>query len=256
MGVIATALGQVGYIFESKNSRIIIDPYLSDYVAELFGDQLKRPYAHTILEYDLSRLDALLLTHAHEDHCDPVTIKRILSLNSSLKIYGTYECLEVLVKHGITIENFLIADSINRFSVGDFKITSVLAAHTQIEINENGNSRYLGYLIQVEDLVLYHAGDTIPDERIDTMLPNSFDYAFLPINERNYFRDRLGIIGNMSCREALQWGAELNVKNFIPTHWDTFQMNSTNKEELEFLYNSKNFEFKLQWIDAGQTIKL
>jgi L-ascorbate 6-phosphate lactonase len=245
MGVSVTALGQVGYIFEFNGTRIVIDPYLSDFVADIYGDHLKRPLQHSLYKPDLSHIDALLLTHAHEDHCDPITIANLLKLNSKLKIYGAYECREVFEKHGISLENFTVADSMDFISIEEFSVTTVPAAHTQIEYNVDGNSRYLGFLIQVSDLILYHAGDTIPDERINQNLPNSIDFAFLPINERNYFRDKSGIVGNMTCREALQWASEL-----------TFQPNSTYKEELEFLYYRGKFDFKLQWVDFGQTFKL
>ena len=63
------------------------------------------------------------------------------------------------------------------------------------------------------------------------------DIAFLPVNERNYYRDQKGILGNMTVREAFQLAEDIHVKTLIPTHWDMFALNQVYQEEIELLYD-------------------
>jgi L-ascorbate metabolism protein UlaG (beta-lactamase superfamily) len=249
------ALGQTGYIFNFDEFKVIIDPYLSEYVAIKYGNHLKKMISNPIDPSNIKDINVILLTHAHEDHCDPFTLKPLLKGNKSAKVFGTYECLKVFKEFGLPTESFQVSDELN-FSSSKVFIESIVSAHPRIEYSDNYSSMYLGYIMRFEDLIIYHPGDTIPHKKINESLPQSIDWAFLPINERNYFREREGIIGNMTPREALTWCDELNVRHLVPTHWDTFKPNSTYQEEIEFLYKKGNFNFDIHWITAGEQIEL
>ena len=71
------------------------------------------------------------------------------------------------------------------------------------------------------------------------------DMAFLPVNERNYYRERRGIVGNMSVREAFHFAEEIGASALVPTHWDMFAANCVFKEEIELLYKKISPEFEL-----------
>ena len=71
-------------------------------------------------------------------------------------------------------------------------------------------------------------------QRLKELAP--IEVAFLPMNERNYFRDRRGIIGNMTIREAFGLVNEIGVNVLVPTHWDMFEPNAVPREEIELLY--------------------
>ena len=61
------------------------------------------------------------------------------------------------------------------------------------------------------------------------------DVAFLPCNERNIYRERAGIVGNMSVREMLAFAAELRAKRIVALHWDMFRPNSVLPEEINLV---------------------
>ncbi|MGH2708602.1 MAG: MBL fold metallo-hydrolase, partial [Actinomycetota bacterium] len=71
------------------------------------------------------------------------------------------------------------------------------------------------------------------------------DVAFLPVNERSFFRKRRGIIGNMSVREAFAMAAEIGVRTLVPMHWDMFAPNSVFREEIELVYGRLSPPFAL-----------
>jgi L-ascorbate metabolism protein UlaG (beta-lactamase superfamily) len=67
----------------------------------------------------------------------------------------------------------------------------------------------------------------------------------LPVNERNYYRDRAGIIGNMSVREAFAFAEEIGVDTVIPIHWDLFGPNSVLPDEIILVHRHLSPRFRL-----------
>ena len=91
------------------------------------------------------------------------------------------------------------------------------------------------------------AGDTSVCDELLAFLKKlgTINYALLPVNEDNYFRRRQGIIGNMSIREAFELAAEVGVQNVAPVHWDMFEVNSATPAEINSVYSSYDWPFKL-----------
>jgi L-ascorbate 6-phosphate lactonase len=92
---------------------------------------------------------------------------------------------------------------------------------------EDGLARFVGYVIRSPQLTIYHAGDTlVTDELRDALAGRGIDVALLPINGRDYYRERTGLIGNMDAREAVRLAQELGVRVLVPMHWDLFAGNT------------------------------
>lgn len=247
-----TALGQVGYILDIQGTRIVIDPYLSDYVETLYGAEFKRISPKALNASDINDVEYILISHEHEDHCDPITLQEIYDANNKVKVICPKECNAI-------IQNIPFIEVINPKVLEEIKIEKVNlkiipSCHPELSIKDDF-SRFLGFIIEIDGFIMYHPGDTIPFKEAKEYLPKKINLAFLPINERNYFRDSVGIIGNMTIREAIQWTQELNVEHWIPTHWDVFRGNSTFKEELDLLSMKMDMN-NYSWIDAGTTYEI
>ena len=76
--------------------------------------------------------------------------------------------------------------------------------------------------------------------------------VILPINEHNYFREKIGIIGNMGIRDAFNFAESLRTDQLIPIHWDLFKCNSVYKEEIILFYNLLKPNFKLNLIESSK----
>ena len=94
---------------------------------------------------------------------------------------------------------------------------------------------------------IYHSGDcSVHSEIVDILRELSpIDIAFLPVNECNYYRDRQGIIGNMSIRDAFNLVSELGVKKMVPIHYDMFEPNCVYIEEIKIVYEKTLSKFEL-----------
>jgi L-ascorbate metabolism protein UlaG (beta-lactamase superfamily) len=178
-----------------------------------------------------------------------------LEAQPNLRVFAPYESREILC--GLGFDRAEQPSLEWTEIVPDLSIRAVPAAHTEIHRNEEGELRDIGYLIRVAGATIYHAGDTIPHPEIfEALRGDSIEFALLPVNERNFYRDAQGIIGNMTLREAFQMAADLQVQTIIPTHWDMFAPNSVFPEEIELLYNLITPPFSLRILRPGEILTL
>ena len=193
-------LGQSGYLLETKNSQIIIDPYLSDSVNRVAG----RPRLHPlpILPKDIV-CDAIICTHNHLDHLDPDTLSLV---GDEQFIVTTQEGKEVLATLGKT--NVAVLTQGESMNIGDFTLTAVYACHT-VEA--------FGLVVSVEGKTLYFSGDTLFHEQLFSIASYHPDITFICINGR---------LGNMTFEEALVTASKIGAKVNVPNHYDMFASNA------------------------------
>ena len=195
-------LGQSGYVLKTKNSEIIIDPYLSDSVNRVAGRPRLLPIS--LKPADIY-CDAVICTHDHLDHLDPDTVTDIASKQLFVTTNGGKERLKSLGK-----ENVVAMNEGESVRLADFEITAVLADHT-VEA--------FGVVIKAEGKTFYFSGDTLYNERLFDIAKYSPDVTFICINGR---------LGNMNVEEALVIAKKIGAKLNVPNHYDMFASNSEN----------------------------
>jgi L-ascorbate metabolism protein UlaG (beta-lactamase superfamily) len=192
--------------------------------------------------------DFVLVTHAHMDHCDLETLVPLSVASSMCRFVCPNEVAKLLRGAGIDNSRLTLARE-SWIDLGpEVRIMPVPAAHPRIETDDEGYLRCVGYVVEFAGRRLYHGGDGSPDERVFNRLSQlgPIDVAFIPVNERNFYREKRGIIGNMSVREAFQMAADIGTKTLVPTHWDMFALNSVYKEELNLLYELMRPPFEMR----------
>jgi L-ascorbate metabolism protein UlaG (beta-lactamase superfamily) len=242
------SLGQCGFRFECNEVILYTDPYLSDHVAEVEGQDMRRLKPAPIEPSKVVDASFVLITHAHMDHCDLKTLVPLAAASPTCRFVCPNEVSKLLVNGGISRHRIILAaeEWIN-LGVG-VRVMPVPAAHPQVERDGEGYLRCVGYVIEWEGHKLYHGGDGSPDDGVIERLRQlgSIDVAFIPVNERNFYKEKRGIIGNMSVREAFQMAADVGTKVLVPTHWDIFAPNSVYEEEIKLLYQLMRPPFDLQ----------
>jgi L-ascorbate metabolism protein UlaG (beta-lactamase superfamily) len=248
-----TFLGQAGFWFDVHGYQFLVDPYLSNLVEEKYGTEYKRKVAPPVSLENLKNVQSVFVTHAHDDHCDVNTLGALLKLNSRLQVIAPAVCHSAL--RAVGFESAQIREASEQFEKfsNDVEVKAVPAAHLQVTRDSGKCLEAVGYLFRCAGITIYHSGDSIPHESIQAALPNALDLALLPINERNYFREKRGIVGNMTIREALEWVEVLGVKRWIPIHWDMFENNSVFQEELDHVATRWGRRSKIHWLKAGDS---
>lgn len=233
-------IGQAGFIFKFKNKLLVIDPYLSDYLSKKYKGKL---FPHIrlmdipILLDKLTNIDYILSTHAHSDHMDPETITILSEKNPEVKIIIPAAELEEAINRGAKPQQIIQMNDGELLSLeSEINITGVAAAHETIEVNEKGEHRFLGYVIDFGGVRIYHSGDCTPYNGLISRLKElEIDLALLPINGRDEYRLKNNIAGNFQISEVIDICKSAKIETLIVHHFGMFAYNTVSKEELEGL---------------------
>jgi L-ascorbate metabolism protein UlaG (beta-lactamase superfamily) len=160
--------------------------------------------------------DVILVTHQHPDHnkVELVTQKKDCTLISNVEALKDG-------KH-------------NTFNVKGIAIEAVEASNANHDPKE-----CVGYIITIDGIKLYVAGDTSKIAQMDTFAAKKFDYALFPCDG----------VYNMDAKEAAECAKIVGAKNNIPYH--------TKPEQLFDKEVAENFDAPNRLIvEAGSEIKL
>lgn len=248
MRIPLTPLGQCGFRFQLGRTVVYTDPYLTNHVAEIEGQEMQRLRPAPVEPASVSDADFVLITHAHLDHCDLKTLVPLSFASSACRFVCPNEVAKLLIGAGIDARRVILACEDWIMLGQEARVMPVPAAHPRIEKDNEGYLRCVGYVMECGGRKLYHGGDGSPDHRVFDRLNRlrPIDVAFIPVNERNFYREKRGIVGNMSVREAFQMAEDIGIKTLVPTHWDMFAPNSVFKEELVLLYELMRPPFEMR----------
>lgn len=186
-------------VFPNSGHRLIIDPFIE-------GNE------GTDLKVEQVKVDYILLTHAHSDHFgDTVAIAKA---NQALVICNV-ELAGYLASQGVQCHGMQPGGS-HRFDFG--RVTFTQAIHgSSLEIDGLPVTLGLaaGIIIEADDQVLYHLGDTalFSDLKLYGDLFD-IDLALVPIGD-NF---------TMGPRDALLAAQWLKAKHVMPVHYNTFPL--------------------------------
>ena len=223
-----TFWGQAGFCLEHSGSRLVTDPYLSDYVDRTCSTAdtvWSRSYAPPCALADLQP-DLILISHDHGDHLDPWTLSPYYLSGGTSRIAVPAPVAERALSADIPVSALVAAKADVPFTQGPFSVLPIPCAHTELHPDENGDFRELSYLIFCGGKRIFFGGDlSLYDgltERLAALHP---DIMLLPVNGRDYYRTAAGIIGNTDCREAAELAKRCKAGCLIPMHHDLYAIN-------------------------------
>jgi L-ascorbate metabolism protein UlaG (beta-lactamase superfamily) len=240
-------LGQSGLRLSFPGATVYVDPYLSNSVGEHEGPAFDRLVPIPVNPADVDDADVVLITHDHLDHCDPQTLLAIARTSPNARFVGPRPVLDRLSDWGIADARLDLAAEGWTLLADDLHIRTVPAAHPEITRDREGNLACVGYLLRAAGRTLYISGDTGADPEVVRAVRDEgpIHAAILPVNERNHYRDRQGILGNMSVREAFAFAAEIGADQVVPVHWDMFAPDSVDPDEIRLLHDRLSPPFRL-----------
>lgn len=237
-------LGQAGFMVKLADLTIVIDAYLSDSLAAKYAGT-KMPHDRMmpvpVAPEDLEKVDFLLCSHKHTDHCDPETVLKILAASPKSVLVAPRSVWPHLNQIGVPGDRVVLVNAGDHIPLSDSVCLSVTAsAHETLDVDENGDHLYLGYTIRSDDLVIFHSGDCVPYEGLaKTVKELGADVALLPINGRRPELSRLGIAGNFSPEEAAELCEVAGIPNLIFHHFGMFAFNSADPEKVQALIDRR-----------------
>ena len=221
-------LGQSGFLLQWNRKRILTDPYLSDSLTKKYATTDKphtRMSELAVRPELLKNISIVTSSHNHTDHLDAETLLPILKNNPGIK-FIIPEANRDFVAERVKCEiEFPIGLNDGKsITIDGITFHGIPAKHNEIERDENGNCKYMGYVIEFGNYKIYHSGDTLWfDEMVDLLKPFAVDVALLPINGNDPARK---VAGNLNCREAAELAKAINAQCVIPCHYDMFTFNT------------------------------
>lgn len=167
----------------SKNKVIYIDPFKID---KNYNDA-----------------DIVFITHDHFDHYSEEDIDKVINENTTIII--PEELLTKLLRKGINKNAIITVEPNEKYMVQGIKFETIPAYNTNkiFHPKENG---WVGYIITLDDIRYYIAGDTdITEENRKVKC----DVAFVPV----------GGTYTMDFKEAAQLINEIQPKIAVPIHY-------------------------------------
>ena len=226
-------LGQSGFLLQWQGVHVLLDPYLSDSLTKKYSQTDKPHVRMTELVIDPARLsfvDVVTSSHNHTDHLDAETLVRILTGDPRPKLVIA-ESNRAFAADRLSIDPAIPigVDDGTTVEISGIRFSGVASAHETVERDDQGRARFLGYLLQFGEWVVYHSGDTIRYSGMAEKLRTfGVHVALLPINGRAPERR---VAGNLSGPEAAQLAKDISAKLVIPCHFEMFEFNTAPPEE-------------------------
>jgi L-ascorbate metabolism protein UlaG (beta-lactamase superfamily) len=252
-------LGQAGFWLKGQNLSLLIDPCLSNYVVESgAGDAayFTRQFPPPEDPSGIKGVDLIFVTHIHADHCDLLTLLPILEINPAAKVICPDDCARKLLEAGVESGRLVSKESglWNSFNSAEYMV--IPSGHYAREMDPvTGRDHFVGYIIRLNGVTLYHSGDTIMiPELIELLQKASADYDLvcLPVNGRDARRESMGIVGNLDGREALELTQILKAKVLLPMHNDLFAVNHIDPGVLASLADREAPRQRIHWLQPGE----
>ena len=128
-------LGHAGFLIKDRKI-IYIDPYK--------------------IKEGTEKADLILITHSHYDHCSVADMDKIIKKGT--KIILPADCQSKITRFDVPID-IQVVELGDELEFGEIKI-SVLPAYNVDKPFHPKEEGWMGYLIKINDIFVYHAGDT------------------------------------------------------------------------------------------------
>jgi L-ascorbate metabolism protein UlaG (beta-lactamase superfamily) len=197
---VLTWLGHSTVLIELGGARLITDPLLRPRVAHLLREAAEPG--------DLGRLDGILISHAHHDHLDKPSLRR---LDPAAEVVAPRAAARMLRSTGRTVHTLDAGDALELAGV---RVEAVAAVHDGRRIPVGPPSSGVGFVAGGVSF----AGDTEPYPEMAS-LAGMLGAARIPISG---WGPKTGP-GHMDPREAAEALALLRPAVAVPIHWGTYR---------------------------------
>jgi L-ascorbate metabolism protein UlaG (beta-lactamase superfamily) len=230
-GLVATWVGHATVLLRSASATIITDPVFSERIGPVSWAGPRRVVAPGV-EFDaVPRVDLVLLSHDHFDHCDLPSLRRLAHRDDPLAIapLGHRALLA-----GAGLRRIVELDWWQAHACAPgLEATFVPALHWCRRTPFGTNRRlWGGFAIRAGRRIAYFAGDSGYDGARFVEIGRRFgppDLAMLPIGayEPRWFMRS----AHMNPSEAVRAHGDVGARRSLAIHWGTFQLTDEAREE-------------------------
>jgi L-ascorbate metabolism protein UlaG (beta-lactamase superfamily) len=230
-GVTATWIGHATFLLRSATCTVLTDPMFSDVAGPLswLGARRAAPPAMDIA--DVPRVDLILLSHDHYDHCDLPSLRRLAERDDPV-VVAPLGHAKLLGAAGVrrTIELDWWAGCT---PVPGAEVTLVPALHWCRRSPFATNVRlWGGFMLRTGGRLVYFAGDSGYRQGLFPEIGRRLgapDLSLIPIGAyepRWFMKD-----AHMNPAEAVRVHREVGSRRSVAMHWGTFQLTDEGRDD-------------------------
>lgn len=210
--ICVTWIGHASFLVQSPNCNVLVDPNWAKWLKVI--KRVKEPGLDLHM---LPEIDAVLITHAHFDHLDRRTLRRI-ARDQPIVVPRHVGSLV----HGLGFDRVYELDLWQTLDLGPARVTLTPAVHWGARMLHDSHREFGGYLIEMEGRTVFHCGDSAWfDGFREIGARQPIEIAMLPIGayDAPSHRDV-----HMTPEQALQAFVELGARTFVPMHFGSFRL--------------------------------
>ena len=218
-GLSVAWIGHATFLLRLNGTTILTDPAFSNRVGlrplglMTVGPERLTPPALGLEE--LPPLDLVLLSHAHMDHLDRPSLKRLPTKSPVVLAFDTREFVEDLGVGQLQELNWQ-----ETAEVGGVRIEALSVNHYGRRYPWDRDRGYNGYLLSKEGVTVLFAGDTAYTDRITRALRGRrVDVALFGIGAYNPW-----IRNHTNPEQTWRMFQDIGARYLIPMHWRTFSL--------------------------------
>ena len=210
--VCITWIGHASFLIQTHEVNVLIDPIWSKWLKVI--KRLKQPGFEI---HHLPSIDFVLVTHAHFDHLDRRTLRRVAADQPIAVPIGVGNLVHDL---GFHIVHEL--DYWQTVQLGPLKISLTPCHHWGARFLADLHRDFGGFVITMDGRTIFHCGDSAYFPGFKEIGERyKVDIALLPIGA---YEAPTGREVHMNPEEAVKAFLELRAKTLVPMHYGTFRL--------------------------------
>lgn len=214
-----TWIGHASFLIQTHEVNILIDPNWSKWLKVI--KRLKQPGFEI---HHLPAIDVVLVTHAHFDHLDRRTLRKVAADQPIVVPLGVGNLVHDL---GFHIVHEL--DCWQKVKLGSVGVSLTPCYHWGARFLADLHRGFGGFVIAADGRIIFHCGDSafFPGFR-EIGQHYRIDVALLPIGA---YDPPTGREVHMNPEEAMRVFIELRAKTLVPMHYGSFRLGYEPLEE-------------------------
>ncbi|MEP7070901.1 MAG: MBL fold metallo-hydrolase [Verrucomicrobiota bacterium] len=207
-----TWIGHASFLLQTHEINVLIDPIWAKWLKVI--KRLKQPGFEL---HHLPDIDLVLVTHAHFDHLDRRTLRKVAADQPIVVPRGVGNLVTDL---GFNIVHEL--DDWQTIDLGPLRVSLTPCHHWGARFLADSHRGFGGFVVETQNRTIFHCGDSAYFPGFSEIGDrHKIDIALLPIGA---YEPPSGREVHMNPEEAVKAFKELRARKLIPMHYGSFRL--------------------------------